>query len=134
MFIDHIAIYTNDLERMKDFYIKYFSGKSNEKYYNEKTGVQTYFISFSGGARLEIMKRPDLSAIDRSISTDGFTHLSFCVESKEKVDELTATLVKDGYTLKSAPRTTGDGYYESCILDPDEMKLKSPPETEQRLF
>lgn len=119
MYIDHIAIFTNDLERMKDFYLKYFSGKANEKYYNAKTGLQTYFITFEGGARLELMMKPGLADRDKSRPGGGLTHLAFRLGSREKVDELTQTLINDGYTQKSAPRITGDGYYESCILDPD---------------
>ena len=124
MNLDHVAIYTKDLERLKDFYSKYFSGKANRKYYNEKTGLQTYFISFAGGARLEIMMKPDTATIDKSLHTTGLTHISFSVDSKEKVDELTHALVKDDYVLKSAPRVTGDGYYESCILDPDSNEVE----------
>lgn len=124
MFLDHVSIYTNDLERLKNFYTKYFLGEANNKYHNERTGLQTYFISFEGGARLEIMMRPKLSERDKSKPSEGLTHLSFCVGSKEKVDELTQTIVKDGYLLKSAPRITGDGYYESCILDPDSNEVE----------
>jgi lactoylglutathione lyase len=119
MYLDHVSILTNDLERLKEFYIKYFSGKANGKYHNPKTGLETYFITFEGGARLELMQRPGLAARDRSQPSDGLTHLAFRTGSKEKVDELTKILTDDGYRLKSAPRTTGDGYYESCILDPD---------------
>jgi len=119
MHLDHVSIYTNDLERLKDFYVKYFSGKANEKYHNVRTGIQTYFLSFDGGARLELMLKPELSERDKSRSSDGLTHISMCVGSREKVDELTQILIKDGYVLKSGPRETGDGYYESCILDPD---------------
>lgn len=119
MYLDHISIHTNDLERLKDFYIKYFSGKANNKYHNVKTGLQTYFISFDGGARLELMQKPELAERDKSRPSDGLTHLSFCMGSRERVNELTQILIKDGYILKSGPRETGDGYYESCILDPD---------------
>ncbi|MDD3168847.1 MAG: VOC family protein [Eubacteriales bacterium] len=119
MYLDHIAIYTRELERLKDFYIKYFSGRANNKYHNTKTGLQTYFITFEGGARLELMQRPDLAVRDKTIPSDGPAHLAFRMGSREKVDELTQILVSDGYAQKSAPRDTGDGYYESCILDPD---------------
>jgi lactoylglutathione lyase len=119
MYLDHVSILTNDLERLKKFYTKYFSGTANGKYHNPKTGLETYFITFEGGARLELMQRPELAARDRSQLSDGLTHLAFRVGSREKVDELTKRLTGDGYALKSAPRTTGDGYYESCILDPD---------------
>jgi len=124
MYIHHISIYTNDLERLKDFYVKYFSGRSNDKYHNRKTGLQTCFISFEGGARLELMQKPELAERDKSRPSDGLTHLSYCVGSREKVDELTEILIKGGYALKSGPRETGDGYYESCILDPDSNEVE----------
>lgn len=119
MYLDHVSIYTFDLERLKDFYVKYFSGKSNDKYHNEMTGLQTYFITFDQVARLEIMFRPEMIELDKSVPTIGLTHLCFHLGSREKVDGLTEKLVEDGYTLKKAPRLTGDGYYESCVLDPD---------------
>jgi lactoylglutathione lyase len=106
------------LERLKSFYEEYFGGQANQKYHNPKTGLQTYFLSFGDGARLEIMMKPGVaSGIDGQ--TAGFTHLAFCVGAHDAVDALTKRLTDDGYTLKSAPRTTGDGYYESCVLDPD---------------
>lgn len=124
MYLDHIAIYTRDLERLKEFYIKYFSGTPNGKYHNAKTGLQTYFITFAGGARLELMQRPELAEGDKLRFSEGLTHLAFRVGSREKVDDLTERLTGDGYALKSAPRITGDGYYESCILDPDSNEVE----------
>lgn len=122
MYLDHIAIDTNDLERLKDFYVKYFGGRSNEKYHNKKTGLQTYFLTFEGGARLELMQGPGLSFRDKK--AEGLTHLAFRLDCRSAVDMLTNLLVRDGYTLKSAPRVTGDGYYESCILDPDSNEIE----------
>jgi lactoylglutathione lyase len=119
MYIDHIAIYTKDPERLRAFYVRYFSGTANEKYRNDKTGLETYFISFESRARLEIMFKPQLSEEDRSNKMVGLTHLCFKAGSREKVDELTNRLTVEGYLLKSPPRNTGDGYYESCVLDPD---------------
>ena len=119
MYIDHIAIYTNNLERLKDFYITYFSGTANDRYHNERTGMETYFISFEGGCRLEIMTRPEVFSSDKKPFQAGLTHFSFCAGSREKVDELTNRLTSEGHQLKSAPRVTGDGYYESCVFDPD---------------
>lgn len=119
MQLDHIAIYTRDLERLKDFYVRYFSGIPGEKYCNENTGLETYFIYFEAGARLELMSRTDLTEMPRLNPAEGFTHLSFKAGSRERVDEITKLLIEDGYLLKSEPRITGDGYYESCIFDPD---------------
>lgn len=124
MKIDHVAIYTDDLERLKEFYLRYFFGKANEKYYNPRTGLQTYFITFDGGSRLELMQRPGLTPRSGEAFPAGLTHFAFCTGSRERVDELTALLVKDGYILKSGPRMTGDGYYESCILDPDSNEIE----------
>lgn len=117
MKINHIAMYASDLEKIKDFYIKYFRAKSNEKYFNIKTGLETYFLSFDDGVRLEIMKRPNCADNPRNLYQLGFIHLAFSVGSKENVNILTQILENDGFTIVSSPRITGDGYYESCILD-----------------
>lgn len=122
MRIDHIAIYTEDLERLRHFYITYFHGVSNQGYHNEKTGLRTYFLTFESGARLELMTRPRLMPKDHKAASDyltGYTHLAFSVGSRDEVDSLTDRLERDGYTVVSRPRVTGDGYYESGILDPD---------------
>lgn len=116
MKIEHIAMYVNDLETAKNFFIKYLSGESNSGYQNKNTGFQSYFISFDDGARLEIMKKPEMNDEKKDINRTGYTHIAFSVGSKDKVDELTEVLKNDGYEVISEPRTTGDGYYESCIL------------------
>ena len=122
MKIDHIAIYTGDLERMRQFYTIYFQAESNQGYHNERTGLRTYFLTFEDGARLELMTRPELLRKDHTGSTAyhiGYTHLAFHVGSRELVNSLTERLEQDGYAVVSRPRVTGDGYYESGILDPD---------------
>lgn len=119
MTIDHIAIYTTDLEGMRAFYIEYFSGQSGAMYHNPATGFSSYFITFGSGARLELMSSPKMVDADVSIFRKGIVHLSFNVGSIRNVNELTARLHGDGYNVVSAPRTTGDGYYESCVLDPE---------------
>ena len=116
MKIEHVALYVNDLEKARDCFIKYFGGKSNDGYHNKTTDFRSYFISFDDGSRLEIMTRPELADTPKEVNRTGFIHLAFSVGSKEKVDELTARLKNDGYEVLSGPRTTGDGYYESCIL------------------
>ena len=116
MKIEHVALYVNDLEKARNFFIKYFDGKSNDGYHNKTTDFRSYFISFDDGSRLEIMTRPELADTPKELNRTGFIHLAFSVGSKEKVDELTARLKNDGYEVLSGPRTTGDGYYESCIL------------------
>ncbi len=124
MKISHIALYTNDLEKMKNYYEKYFSAKSNQKYHNPVTGLETYFLSFADGTRLEIMTKPNLSDNETPPLHIGWAHLAFSTGSKEEVDALTQRLLGDGYTVFSGPRVTGDGYYESCVSDPDGNQIE----------
>ncbi len=116
MKIEHVALYVNDLESAKNFFVKYFSAKSNEGYRNQKTDFRSYFLSFDDGARLEIMNKPEMSDLPKALARTGYVHLAFSVGSREKVDSLTAELKADGYEVISGPRTTGDGYYESCVV------------------
>ena len=116
MEIEHIAMYVNDIEQVRDFFVKYLGGKSNDGYHNPKTDFRSYFISFDTGARLEIMNKPDLVDEEKSLNRTGFIHVAFSVGSKERVNELTQQLQNDGYPIVSGPRTTGDGYYESCVV------------------
>lgn len=116
MKIDHIALYCRDLEGMKCFFEKYFHGTPNTLYHNPRTNLRTYILTFPDGlSRLEIMSRPEVEGDNESQFHSGFIHLSFAVGSREAVDSLTATLSADGYETLSGPRTTGDGYYESCV-------------------
>ena len=115
MKIEHIALYVNDLEAARDFFCRYFGAVSNEGYHNKTTDFRSYFLTFSDGARLEIMTRPNMDDLPKSPNRTGFVHLAFSAGSKEAVDELTARLRADGYRILSGPRTTGDGYYESCV-------------------
>lgn len=119
MRLDHLAMYVKDLEATRSFFVRYFGASSNEMYHNPKTGLRTYFLSFGDGSRLEIMSRPDVVDNGRSLFQAGYIHLAFSVGGKEKVDELTHALQADGFTVVSGPRTTGDGYYESCIEGPE---------------
>lgn len=124
MKIEHIAMYVNNLEEVKNFFIKYFKASSNDMYHNPKTGLKTYFLSFEEGSRLEIMSRPDMVNSKKDIMQTGYIHLAFSVGSKEKVDFLTNELREAGYKILSGPRTTGDGYYESCILGPENNQIE----------
>ena len=117
MRIEHIALYVNDLEASRDFFVKYFGASSNSGYHNVRTGFHSFFLTFDDGARLELMNRPDMTDNEKIPARTGYAHIAFSVGSKEKVDALTEMLEKDGYTVISKPRTTGDGYYESCIID-----------------
>jgi len=116
MKIEHIALYVSDLEKTRNFFMKYLGARSNEGYHNQKTEFRSYFLSFDDGARLEIMNKPEMSDFPKELARTGYAHIAFSVGSKEKVDILTAELKADGYEVVSGPRTTGDGYYESCII------------------
>ncbi len=116
MKIAHVAMYVNDLEGARDFFMKYLGGTSNDGYHNRNTGFRSYFICFDDGSRLEIMNKPEMADMKKDLNRTGYAHLAFSLGSKEKVDELTKQLSDDGYRVVSGPRTTGDGYYESCIV------------------
>lgn len=116
MKIEHIALYVNDLEGAKNFFCRYFGAVSNDMYHNKTTGFRSYFLTFEDDARLEIMTKPDLIDAEKSPVRTGYIHLAFSVGSRGEVDSLTARLKSDGYEILSGPRTTGDGYYESCIV------------------
>ena len=116
MKIDHIALYVNDLEKARDFFITYLGAVSNEGYHNTKTDFRSYFLSFENGAKLEIMTKPELTESGDFLNRFGYAHIAFSLGSKDAVDSLTNQLREDGYPVISGPRTTGDGYYESCIL------------------
>lgn len=116
MKIEHIAIYVNDLDQARDFFIRYFQAASSELYQNPVTDFQSYFLTFEGGARVELMHRPDMADDQKRHRRTGLSHLAFRMDSQEEVEALTRRLREDGYTILSGPRPTGDGYYESLIL------------------
>ena len=113
MNIEHIALYVQDLEGTRDFFVRWFGGIPNEGYHNRKTDFRSYFLCFGDGSRLELMTRPGLEP-GREGSL-GYAHLAFSAGSAEAVDSLTAQLAQAGYAVLSGPRVTGDGYYESCV-------------------
>ena len=115
MRIEHIAMYVTDLEKAKDFFVKYFHAAVDENYHNKATDFRSYFLSFDDGARLEIMTKPQMTTSEKALDRTGYTHIAFHLGSKQAVDELTQRLRDDGYPVVSEPRMTGDGYYESCI-------------------
>ena len=114
--IEHVAIWVNDLESMRDFYCKYFRAEAGARYYNEKKNFTSYFLSFSSGARLELMHKPDLASKSDSL---GLAHFAISLGSEEEVNVLTQRLEKDGFKKNDGPRWTGDGYYESVFEDPE---------------
>jgi lactoylglutathione lyase len=119
MKIEHIALWTTKLEALKDFYTTYFSATAGEKYHNPTKQFTSYFLSFDSGARLEIMARPEVEQHPGDAYRKGLIHWAMSVGSKEKVDQLTEQLRNDGFEIIGEPRTTGDGYYESVVADPD---------------
>ncbi len=126
MKIEHIAIWTKDIEKSKAFYVKYFGASSNEKYTNKKKGFSSYFLSFDEGCRLEIMNISNTLHLENNTNESflGIAHFAISVGSKEKVDDLTHTIRVAGFSVVGEPRWTGDGYYESVVLDPDGNKVE----------
>ncbi len=124
MKIHHIAIWTFRLEELREFYIRYFNGTSNEKYINPKKGFESYFIYFDDGAALELMSRTDVQNTPIEENKLGLTHFALSFQSKEDVLRTTEQLRSDGYTIAGEPRTSGDGYFESVILDPDGNRVE----------
>lgn len=125
MIIHHIAIYANDLEVMMQFFKTYFNTTSVKQYHNPHTGLRSYMLSFDDGSRLELMNRPEVKPCGEfDAFRHGLTHFSMSVGSKENVDALTARLQDDSYEVLSGPRTTGDGYYESCIKAPENIMIE----------
>ena len=124
MRIEHVALYVNDLENTKKFFMKYLGAKSNDGYHNQKTGFCSYFLTFEDGARIEIMNIPEMADLPKKLARTGYSHIAFSVGSIEKVDELTMKLEEAGYPVDSGPRTTGDGYYESCVVAIEENQIE----------
>ena len=127
MTLEHVAIWTNNLEALREYYAIYFGGRANDKYRNAKTNFESYFLTFESGARLELMKRPDIPSNTNDTVKDqhlGIIHLAFGVPSTEDVDKKAQQLQRDGFKILSGPRKTGDGYYEFETLDPDNNRLE----------
>lgn len=126
MRIDHIAIWTRNLEKMRRFYETYFHGKSGEKYLNPRKNFESYFVEFDSGARLELMEKLEVNSKlhDEFENYLGITHFAISTGKKDKVDQLTKQLRADGYIIIGEPRMTGDGFYESVVLDPDGNKVE----------
>ncbi|WP_304517148.1 VOC family protein [Cecembia rubra] len=127
MTLEHIALWTENLERLKEFYQMYFGGIPNKLYHNPNTGFKSYFLSFYSGARLEIMQKEGIpeNLNDRKTNQHlGLIHLAFGVGTKEEVDVKAAELKKAGFEILRGPRTTGDGYYEFETLDPDGNRIE----------
>jgi lactoylglutathione lyase len=127
MKLEHIAIWTKDLEKLKIYYTRYFEGKANSLYTNSITGFTSYFITFDGGARLELMHKSNIpeNLNDRETQQHlGIIHLALAVNTRDEVDMKAEELKKAGYSILRGPRTTGDGYYEFETLDPDGNRIE----------
>ena len=124
MRIEHVAMYVNDLEKEKAFFETYFDAKAGDKYVHEEIGFSSYFLEFQDGARLELMHNTEMDDIEKYRKRTGFIHIAFTVGGKDDVDRITDRIKNDAYEVISGPRTTGDGYYESCILDPEGNQIE----------
>lgn len=126
MYIHHLAIWVKNIENMQNFYSTYFNATSSEYYYNPKKDFQSCFITFNSGSKIELMKQPDKVevSLDKGLEAFGLTHFAISVGSKETVDELTERFRGDGYKISGEPRTTGDGFYESVIIDPEGNRVE----------
>ncbi|MCI4671386.1 MAG: VOC family protein [Bacteroidia bacterium] len=126
MKIEHLALYVEKLEEMKDFYQKYFGAKSGEKYHNPKKGFTSYFLSWDNGPRLELMHRGIIPEKELPTGAEhlGLTHFAIALGTEKAVDELTNQLRNEGFKVVGEPRWTGDGYYESVVLDPEGNRLE----------
>ncbi len=123
MKIDHLAIWANDMKKLREFYLKYFICKSNSKYENIAKQFSSYFLTFQGGTRIELMHRPDVNTkIEQE--TIGYAHISINIGTRAKVDSMTKKMEDEGVVIVGKPRTTGDGYYESVVLDPEKNKIE----------
>ncbi|EHG3205873.1 hypothetical protein BJM59_10320 [Listeria monocytogenes] len=123
MKIEHVALWTTNLEQMKQFYVTYFCATANDLYENKTKGFTSYFLSFEYGARLEIMSRTDVTGKTTGENL-GWAHIAISTGTKEAVDELTEKLRQDGFAIAGEPRMTGDGYYESVVLDPEGNRIE----------
>jgi lactoylglutathione lyase len=124
MRIEHVALWARDLDKLRDFYERYFGGRAGARYENRAKQFQSYFVSFGSGARIEIMHRPDIAAADGTDARPGFAHLAFVVGAEADVDALSRRLAADGFRVVDGPRRTGDGYYESVVLDPEGNRVE----------
>ncbi len=124
MRLHHIAIWTFRLEELREFYVRFFGGRSNEKYTNPKKGFESYFITLDDGVALELMSRTDVQDTPIEENRRGLTHLAFSFPSREEVLRFTELMRGEGYTIAGEPRTSGDGYFESVVLDPDGNRIE----------
>ena len=126
MKLEHVALWTPDLERARTFYAHYFGGQAGPRYANPNHGFTSYFLTFDGGSRLELMQMPGIvpRAAPPETQVMGLVHLAFTPGDEGAVDALTKRLRADGYPVIREAYRTGDGYYESTVLDPDGNRIE----------
>lgn len=124
MRIEHLAIWAKNIEELRTFYLNYFGATSNERYFNPTKNFQSYFLSFGSGCRLELMQKPEIPENDNAGETIGIAHFAISLGSEASVNSLTETLRSDGHRIVGEPRRTGDGYYESVVLDPEGNRIE----------
>jgi lactoylglutathione lyase len=124
MRIEHIAIWVDNLDVMRRFYETYFQAKCGQLYHNPKTGFQSYFLSLSDGARIELMKRDIKTVRNKGVQTVGYAHLAVSIGGRKAVDDIHLRMEADGVPILSAPRVTGDGYYECVVCDPEGNRVE----------
>ena len=122
--VHHVAVWVEELERVRAFYVGALGGESGPQYHNPRTGFRSYFVSFGPGARIELMSRADVVPVDRGAAATGYAHVSLSVGSREAVDALVAALEAASVVIDSRPRQTGDGYYEAVVLDPEGNRIE----------
>ncbi len=126
MHIAHLALWAQDPEKLAHFYQRYFGARAGAIYTNPRKGFRSRFLEFASGARLEVMHRPGIVPREDPAERErlGYAHLALSVGDDAQVDALTARLIADGYTCLDGPRRTGDGYYESVVLDPEGNRIE----------
>jgi lactoylglutathione lyase len=124
MKIHHIAIWVEDLEKVKDFYLQNFDCKVNEPYFNPQRQFRSYFVKFGDETAIEVMSMPQIEMTDKTSRLSGYAHIALALPSKSAVDEKTAQLQANGVKIIGQPRITGDGYYESVIADPEGNQIE----------
>ncbi len=122
--IEHVALWVRDLEGMRGFYVERLGGTSSGLYHNERTGFRSYFIAFAEGARIELMTRPEVAGGGSRETTTGWAHIALALGSRPAVDRMVEALEAVGVAISSRPRTTGDGYYEAVIEDPEGNRIE----------
>ncbi len=120
MKIEHIALWADNLELLREFYCRWFNAAASPQYHNPRKGFTSCFLTFPDGiTRLELMNTPGITDTEADGLRRGYCHIAISLDSRQKVDETTAAMHREGVTVISGPRTTGDGYYESVIEDPE---------------